>query len=347
MNNIKNNIVNSKNIFIFIFFLTILSSLLFLYNVIYPFILAFIISYILSPLTLILNKYTPKVFASFLSILCFVLILVLVTSLIVPILFSQFEKLIIMAPIYAEKLKQLSTSFLDEYNLKEEINSEQIFNFTKIIITNFGNTGNELIGGGIKFFNSIFDFLMVFVLTFYMLLELDNIKEFFLKLAHTSNLNFFSKILDEINKNLSRYLRGQGLICLLLAIYYGFFLHLVSLEFGLVLGIFVGLIAFVPYIGSFLGLMIALLLGASQFGVSPSLLIILFIFLIGQVLESYYLTPKLIGEAIKLNPLWIIFSLSCGAKFFGVLGILIAIPFAAIIGVLVRFWFTLVFEKNN
>ena len=347
MNEIKNYIFNSKNIFLFVFFIIMLFGFSVLYNVIYPFILAFIISYILSPLAISLNKYMSRVFASFISILFFVLILILISSLILPVLFSQFEKLIIMAPIYAEKLKQISSSLMQEYDLKEEINSEQIFNFTKIIITNFGNTGNEIVGGGIKFFNSVFDFIMVFVLTFYMLLELDNIKEFFIKLANNSNLTFFSRVLDEINKNLSRYLRGQGLICLLLAIYYGLCLYFISLEFGLVLGIFIGLISFVPYIGAFLGLVMALLLGVTQFGFGLTLILIVFIFLIGQVLESYYLTPRLIGKAIKLNPLWIIFSLSCGAKFFGVLGILIAIPFAAVIGVLVRFWFTTVFEKNS
>ena len=120
---------------------------------------------------------------------------------------------------------------------------------------------------------------MVLILTFYMLLELENIKNFFLKIARSSNLNFFSKLLDEINQNLSRYLRGQGLICIILSIYYALTLFFISLEFGIILGIFVGLISFVPYIGAFLGLMIAICLGLIQFGLDFYLLSILLIFL--------------------------------------------------------------------
>ena len=89
-----------------------------------------------------------------------------------------------------------------------------------------------------------------------------------------------------------------------------------------------------------------LCLGLIQLGYEFYLLGILLIFLFGQLIESYYLTPKFIGQAIKLNPLWIVFSLSCGGNLFGFIGILIAIPFAAIIGVIVRYWFSSVFDSN-
>ena len=158
-------------------------------------------------------------------------------------------------------------------------------------------------------------------------------------------MNFFPGLLEEINQNLSRYLKG--LICMILSIYYATTLFLMSLDFGIILGIFAGLISFIPYVGAFLGLIIAILLGFTQFGLSFILVAIILVFLFGQIIESYYLSPKFIGEAIKLNPLWIIFSLSCGGHLFGILGVLIAIPFAAIIGVIVRYWFNSVFDKND
>ena len=179
-----------------------------------------------------------------------------------------------------------------------------------------------------------------------MLLELDNIKVFFSKITDTSNLNFFSKILYEIDQSLSRYLRGQGLICIILSCFYSFSLFIVSLEFGIILGIFLGLISFVPYIGAFLGCLIALILGLIQFGLGLEIIFILIIFIFGQLLESYYLTPKFVGEAVSLNPLWIIFALSLGGKFFGITGILIAIPLAAIFGVILRYWFSNVFIEK-
>ena len=348
MNKIEKSIVNLKNLSLFIFLLIILLSLYFLFNVLYPFVLAFIIAYIVSPLTLKINKYFSKVISSFLSLLIFIMIILFVFSLVAPILFTQFEKLITMAPLYAEKLRNLIFIFFEKYNFKNhiDIDYEHIVNLTKILFINLGNAGNNLISGSIKFFNSIFNLLMVFVLSFYMLLELDNLKSFFLKITKSSNLIFFSKLLEEINLNLSRYLRGQGLICIILSIYYALTLFLLSLEFGIILGIFIGLISFVPYIGAFLGLLISICLGLIQFGFNFYLLIILLIFIFGQLLESYYLTPKFIGQAIKLNPLWIIFSLSCGGNLFGFGGILIAIPLAAIIGVIVRYWFSSVFETN-
>ena len=91
----------------------------------------------------------------------------------------------------------------------------------------------------------------------------------------------------------------------------------------------------------------ALILGLVQFGYGFELLIIFITFIIGQLLESYYLTPKLVGEAVKLNPIWIIFALSVGGSFFGFIGILMAIPVAAIIGVIARYYFNYIFDDSK
>ncbi len=346
MNEIEKKLLNSKNITLLLFILVALFSLLFIFDVLYPFIIAFIIAYLLSPLTIKLNKSFSRVFASFISIFIFILLISSVFSLIIPILVVQFEKLVQMAPDFADKARKILPYIIDNTDILDEVDKNQIFDFTKIIITNIGNAGNNLIKGSISFFNSFFNFLLIFVLSFYMLLELDNIKQFFKKITNSSNLNFYSKVLYEIDQSLSRYLRGQGIICFILSSFYSSLLFIISLEFGITLGIFLGIISFVPYIGAFLGCLIALLLGFSQFGISIEILFIIIIFIFGQILESYYLTPKFVGEAVSLNPLWIIFSLSLGAKFFGFIGILIAIPLAAILGVILRYWFSSVFIEK-
>ena len=125
----------------------------------------------------------------------------------------------------------------------------------------------------------------------------------------------------------------------MLSVIYSLGLFLVGLKFGILLGIFAGIISFVPYLGSFIGGGLTLILGFSQFGISPQLIFITIIFLFGQLFESYFLTPKLVGEAIKLNPIWIIFALMSGAYLSGFVGILIALPIAAILGVVVRHYF--------
>ena len=129
----------------------------------------------------------------------------------------------------------------------------------------------------------------------------------------------------------------------MLSVIYSVALFLVGLKFGILLGLFAGLISFVPYLGSFLGGGLTLILGFTQFGISPQLIYVLIIFIFGQLLESYFLTPKLVGEAIKLNPIWIIFALMTGAYLSGFVGVLISLPIAAIIGVVVRHYFKKLF----
>ena len=119
---------------------------------------------------------------------------------------------------------------------------------------------------------------------------------------------------------------------------------MVGLKFGFLLGVCAGIIAFIPYLGSFIGGGLALILGFSEFGISPQLIFIFTIFVFGQLFESYFLTPKFIGEAIKLNPIWIIFALMTGAYLSGFVGVLISLPVAAVLGVVVRHYFFKVFE---
>ena len=107
------------------------------------------------------------------------------------------------------------------------------------------------------------------------------------------------------------------------------------------------MISFIPYIGVLLGGGLTLILGFFQFGFSFELLYLSLVFLFGQVLESYYLTPKFVGDAIGLNPIWILFSLLTGAHLAGFVGVLISLPVAAILGVIMRFYFFKVINKSN
>ena len=151
-------------------------------------------------------------------------------------------------------------------------------------------------------------------------------------------------MIKEIDEILSKFIRGQGLVCLILSVIYSTGLFLVGLKFGILLGVFAGIISFVPYVGSVIGGALTIILGFSQFGVSSQLFLICSIFIFGQLLESYFLTPKLVGDAIKLNPIWIIFALLTGAYLSGFVGVLISLPVAAILGVVVRHYFIKIFE---
>lgn len=332
------------NIYIILFFFLIL--MLYLFEIIIPFALAFIIAYIVSPLKYWLEHYLNKTVASFLSILCFVICISSILVLISPIIIKQLQNFISTIPTYAAKIEILINQFNNNYFLKEKLETGQYLSFLEPFSKNLINAGNEIINNGILFFNSLFNIILVLVISFYMSMEFKKIKLFLLKVTKKVNFHDFPKLIEEIDVVLSRFIRGQGSVCLILSIFYSITLFLIGIKFGILLGIFAGLISFIPYVGAFLGGGFTLILGFSQFGFSNELLFLLIIFILGQLVESYYLTPKFVGDAIKLNPMWIIFALLTGAHLSGFIGILISLPIAAIVGVLVRYYFNKILEIN-
>ena len=145
-----------------------------------------------------------------------------------------------------------------------------------------------------------------------------------------------NSIFKEINTALSGFIRGQASVCLLLGLFYGVCLSLIGLDSGLLVGFLSGILSFIPYFGFLTGVILSYLLALVQ-QASVSLWIgIGLVFLIGQILESYILTPKLVGNKVGLHPVWVIFSLLAGGALFGFVGVFVAVPVAAIIGVFVR-----------
>jgi predicted PurR-regulated permease PerM len=339
-------IKKSKMFNIYITLFLILVLMLYLFEVIVPFALAFIVAYIVSPLNNWLGNYLNKTVASLLSILCFIISISFVLVLISPVIIKQLQNFISMIPLYSSKIEILLNQFNSNYLLKEKLESGYYINFLKPFSKNLISAGNEIINNGILFFNSLLNIVLVLVISFYMTLELQKVKSFLFLVAKKANFYDFPKLMEEIDVVLSRFIRGQGLVCLILSVFYSITLYLIDINFGILLGLFAGLISFIPYVGAFLGGGLALILGFSQFGLSNELLFLLVIFISGQLIESYYLTPKFVGNAIKLNAMWIIFSLLTGAHLAGFIGILISLPVAAIVGVLVRHYFNKIFEKK-
>ena len=339
-------IKKSKMFNIYITLFLILVLMLYLFEVIVPFALAFIVAYIVSPLKNWLDNYLNKTLASLLSILCFIICISFVLVLISPVIIKQLQNFISMIPLYSSKIEILLNQLNTNYLLKEKLESGYYINFLKPFSKNLISAGNEIINNGILFFNSLLNIVLVLVISFYMTLELQKVKSFLFLVAKKANFYDFPKLMEEIDVVLSRFIRGQGLVCLILSVFYSITLYLIDINFGILLGLFAGLISFIPYVGAFLGGGLALILGFSQFGFSNELLFLLVIFISGQLIESYYLTPKFVGNAIKLNAMWIIFSLLTGAHLAGFIGILISLPVAAIVGVLVRHYFNKIFEKK-
>ena len=345
MSNFK-NIINFQNINIYIFLLLILILIVYLFEVIVLFFMAFIIAYIMNPFNTWLCCFLNKTLSSFLSITFFVLLILSVFLLISPIIIKQFQNFISMIPMYVDKIEILINKLDQNSFLKENFESSYYINFLKPFFKSLINFSNQLINNGIVFFNGFFNIILIFVISFYMILELTHLKLFFFRIAKKLNFQHFPKIINEIDSVLSKFIRGQGLVCIILSVFYSITLFFIDIQFGILLGIFAGLISFIPYVGAFLGGGLTLILGFLQFGIAPELFYLALTFIFGQLSESYYLTPKFVGDAIKLNAIWIIFALLVGSNLVGFVGILIALPVAAIIGVLVRYFYNLIIEIN-
>jgi len=140
------------------------------------------------------------------------------------------------------------------------------------------------------------------------------------------------------NDTIGGFVVGQGALCLILAVFYAVALSLAGLNHAIFIGIVAGLISFVPYLGSLTGLMVSTCVAVAQFWPNwPHILIIPAIFFVGQSLADYVLSPYFVGRRVNLNPVWMIFALFAFGYLFGLVGLLIAVPLAAAIGVLVRF----------
>jgi predicted PurR-regulated permease PerM len=175
------------------------------------------------------------------------------------------------------------------------------------------------------------------VVAFYLLKDWDRI---ITKIDHLLPREFAPVVrqqIAEVDSTLAGFIRGQTNVCLFLATFYAIGLSLTGLKFGIIIGIITGFFAILPYVGIAFGLTLGISVAFFQFTDHYSVLYVLFVFMIGQFIEGNFITPRLVGEKVGLHPVWIIFGMLAGATLFGFVGILIAVPITAVIGVFVRF----------
>ena len=343
-NELKNKNIKNLNVYIILFILFLIS--LYLFEVIIPFAVAFIIAYLVNPIKKFFDQYLNETISSLLSIIIFILFFLSILILISPIIIKQIHNLISILPSYVSKIEILINEFNSQYFVDKKIKSFNYIEFLEPFTKNLISSSTILVNNSIQFFSGFFNIILVFIISFYMSLEFKNIKIFLNNFENKSNLKGLTILIKQIDVVLSKFIRGQGLICLILSIFYSLTLFFLGIEFGILLGLFAGVISFIPYVGAVLGGGLTLILGFFQLGFSLELFYLSLVFLFGQVVESYYLTPKLVGEAIGLNPIWILFSLLTGAHLAGFIGVLISLPVAAILGVIIRHYFYKMINEN-
>ncbi|UUX50940.1 AI-2E family transporter [Nisaea acidiphila] len=263
-----------------------------------------------------------------------------VLLLLIPLIQAQVVLLAETLPKYIERLSIMAEPLLDMARAwlgdggADKLNLPAIATQAGKWILSFAG---ELLSGGAALANLVSLLVITPIVAFYLLRDWDHIVAAIDGWLPRAQANTIREQAGIIDSTLASFVRGQGTVCLILGGFYAVGLSLAGLDFGVIIGLFAGLISFVPFVGSIFGGALSIGLAALQFDSLTPIAIIAAIFVAGQAIEGNFLTPNLVGDAVGLHPVWVMFALLAGGALFGFLGVLIAVPVAAVIGVLVRF----------
>lgn len=312
-------------------------------GILLPFVLGIGLAYLLNPpVTWLTERKVHRGLATFLVMMVFLLLVTIAILLVVPVMVQQGLGLARNMPGYFEQLQafvEMQVPRLEQWlgpQRMEELQRglDQMFADVIGVVTNI--TG-QLMQSSANLIGTLSVLVVTPVVAVYMLLDWERMVAGVDGLLPPRYKGEIRALLDEMDLALGGFLRGQGAVLLILAVYYGIALSLAGLHFGLAIGIITGLFSFIPYLGSALGFILSIGVGLVQFWPDWVMIsLIAAIYLFGQLLESYFLYPKLVGSSIRLHPVWMMFAIFAFAVLFGVVGVLMAVPLAAISGVLIR-----------
>ena len=310
-----------------------------------PFVVAAVLAYALTPLVNKLDDLgrgrMPRVLAVVLVELLFMLALLGLLLLVVPILAKELPLMREQVPALLDRLNEWLKPLLAQLGLKVSLDVGSIKAFVlKYLNANveeaLGSLLSSLKLGGSVALTVVGNAVLIPVALFYLLVDWDRFVARIVELVPPHLRDAFDSFTTESDTVLGQYLRGQLLVMLTLAVYYSLGLTLFGLDLALPIGIFTGLAVFVPYLGFGLGLLLATLAGLLQFASIKALVMVAVVYGLGQMVESFFLTPRLVGERIGLHPLAVIFALLAFGQLLGFVGVLIALPASAVLLVGIR-----------
>jgi predicted PurR-regulated permease PerM len=305
-----------------------------------PFVIAAVLAYVLHPLVLKLEwlagKRLPRAMAVVLVEAVALLALMGLFLLLVPILVREWPLLQQQLPVLLDRVGEFINPLLAQLGLNVSLDVTEIRNhLVTYLSANRGDWWAPLmsslkLGGSVALAMAGYA-VLVPVALFYMLHDWTRLVNSVVVLVPPSWRDRFDRFMHDCDQVLGEYLRGQLLVMLALAVFYTAGLALFGLDLALPIGVFTGLAVFVPYLGFGLGLVLALLAGLLQFASAQALVMVAVVYGLGQVLESFVLTPRMVGERIGLHPLAVILSLMAFGQVFGFVGVLMALPASAVL----------------
>jgi predicted PurR-regulated permease PerM len=318
-----------------------------------PFVAGIVIAYFLNPAADRLTSWgIPRPIAAILIVAAFLCAIIAALVFVVPLLMTQAQQLAVTLPEEIARARALLESWarahLGTHYPEFETGIDRV---SQAISDNWasvaGTIASSLWSQGLALFNFVSLMLVTPLVVFYVLMDWHRLLakiDSWLPREHVATLR---RLASDINDAVSAFIRGQGTVCFVLAIYYSVALTLAGLRYGLLVGLATGLMSFVPFVGWALGLITAATIATVQFWpeVTP-ILIVMGIFAGAQVLDAGFLSPNIVGQKIGLHPVWLIFSLFVFSYLFGFVGVLVAVPIAAAIGVIVRFGLNAYLESD-
>jgi predicted PurR-regulated permease PerM len=309
-----------------------------------PFIAAAILAYALNPgvdwlCSHRIGKFQmPRALAVFIVMLLLLAALLAVVLIVVPVLQKEVPLLQEQIPRFLTRLNDIISPKLRELGIKVQIDLTGI---KKILSQRLATSGNEIWAsalasakvGGTAVLGWLANLVLIPVVLFYLLLDWHALLERVQNSVPRRWIGTTVNLSEEVNGLLAQYLRGQLLVMLTLAVYYSVALMIAGFDVALPVGIITGVLVFIPYLGFGLGLTLALIAAMLQFDGLQGLAAVAIVYGAGQVLESFLLTPRLVGERIGLHPLAVIFALLAFGQLFGFVGVLLALPASAIVSV--------------
>lgn len=308
-----------------------------------PFLTGLLVAYAMNPAVKRLEKLGfSRTLGTSVMVFSFFLIIGLLLFIAIPFIQAELLRLATRVPQYGQRIMIALKPILDEaYLYIQPHDIERLRELASNYLADVITWGIKLIAGiltsGLALANLLSLIVITPVVAFYLLRDWGKIVTTLDRWLPRPYEPTLRRLFTEMNATIGGFARGQSLVCLTVGLYYSIALTLINLDFSLVVGVVIGIIAFIPYVGALVGFMLSIGIALAQFPDWYSIGIVAGIFAIGQTLEAYLLIPYFVGDRIGLHPVWVLFSLLAGGVLYGFIGILFALPVAAASGVLVRY----------
>lgn len=332
--------INAQTLFWTAFFILSLVLVWLLNDILPPFVTGLAIAYLLNPVVTRWSRRVPRGLASLLVLVFFAVIVAGIVGGLSPMIGRQAAEFFNSLPHYMQELQAWAQPIINKTLARMELSGinnplseagsvDTLLKGTRSVIPSLWSGGKAIIGIG--------TFLVITpIVAFYCMRDWPLIVKKTDQLFPRDHTKDLRSIFHEFDIRLAGFVRGQLLVCVFLGTFYAVALTVIGLNYGLAIGVIAGLLSFIPYVGSTFGFVASVGVALIQFSGVEMPLIVIAIFFFGQFIEANFLTPKLVGERVGLHPVWVIFALMAGGSLFGFTGLLLAVPVAALLGVLVR-----------